>query len=102
MFEKIPEKSVGSTSPTVNPASRQPNIHLRRTRSIELDKQALRKLSEAYPEINLVLLRLQRELCVDSGDSTEKGYRAEALAKIINEFEQIALDGETLKKEEQK
>lgn len=84
------------------PQPRQPRIQISRNRSIELDREAKLKLEGVYPEIELVLLRLQRELCVDSTDMVEAGYYAKCMAKIRDEFQQITIEGKAIKLEENK
>lgn len=80
---------------------KQPIIQIHRNRKIELDKKAKQKLTGAWDEIELVLLRIQRELAVESEDPTEAGFFVKALAKIKDEFQNIAIEGETMKKKEQ-
>lgn len=75
------------------------NIQLRRDRSIELDTTAKIKLAGVWSEIELVLLRIQREMAVGEMDSVMAGSYVQCIAKIKDEFQSIAIEGEKIKEE---
>ena len=87
---------------TPRPEAKSVQIQLRRNRTIELDREAKLRLSEVWGETELVLLRLQRELAVEEGDDLMALAYVRALAKIKDEWQAITIEGEKIKKEENK
>lgn len=80
--------------------ARRPQIQLRRNRSIELDDRAKKKLADCWDENELVLLRLQREMAVEEEDELMALAYVRAITKLKDEFQAIAIEGETIKAKE--
>lgn len=102
MHPRLQDVPLEGRTPRPDKNTRQPHIQLSRNRGIELDRTANLKLADSWDEIQMVLYRIQRKFSVESGDPLEKAYRVEALTDIIDEFQEIALQGEITKKKEEK